>query len=127
LKTKVSIKLTQDISKFLYENGIDFAEQLRRYIPNLEFSYEQNDSGSKDLALIIIASGIAATSVVFAINQLISTIIKKPKYVEVLELTEDGNVLVSHIEMLQPVSEKRETNIEISAGNIRFKVLDKSE
>jgi hypothetical protein len=126
---RVHITLPADVKDFIYENDIDLPRLIKEAFPQITVDLEAADSGSKDLGVVILCAGVSVALVVIAINRLVETFIRRPKYVEVTELTEDGNILTTHTELLQPTQSKRDLSIgfELSTQNIKLNFTDKSE
>lgn len=128
-QTQIQLDLPKDVREYVYENDIDIARIIKTEFQQVTVTSKSTSEGTKDLGLVIICTGVAASLVVIAINRLVETVIKRPKYVEVTELSEDGNVLTTRTELLQPNQSKRELNIgfEINAQNVKLNITDKSE
>lgn len=128
-EAKLSLNLSPEIKKYIYDNDIDITWLLKKQFPKLSINTEPINEGSKDLGLVILCVGASASAVILAINKLVETIIERPKYVEITELTDDGNVLATRTELLQPIKGKHELNVgfEINSQNIKLNFIDKSE
>lgn len=129
VETRLTIELDEGIKEYLYENGIDLLYELRKEYPQITHEADFTEEGAKDVGLIIVCSGIAASLVILAINKLMETIIYRPHYVVVEELDENGNVSNRHTELLQPDAPKNNLIIgaEIDSPKVKVTIEDRKE
>lgn len=130
-KTKIFLDLPAEIHELLDTNGINIEEELARDPLVRSISYEaipdSSQARSKDVVMVILASGATALSIGFAISQILNTIFKRPHKVDYFDLVEvpgdgtkgNGMVKIERVlrhEILSPRPENSKITGEISLG-----------
>lgn len=128
-ETQLLFESNDDINRYLYENNINLEEELKKEFPELKFKYNYEVNGAKDAALIILCSGIAASFVIASITRMLETILYRPHYVVVEELSEDEKTIQRRTELLQPDIPKSDLTItaEIDSTKAKIKFEDRKE
>lgn len=129
IDTQLTVELSDEIKKTLYENNIDLLQELKREYPQLTSKVEFTDDGAKDIGTIILCSGVAASLVLIAITKLLETVLYRPHYVSVEEIGEEGTVIKRYTEVLQPHTPKSSLVIgaEIDASKAKITIEDRKE
>lgn len=127
--TQLSISFDSDMERHMYENGIDLVAELKKKFPDIKCQDEPCTDGSKDVGFTIFCCGVAAALVVLAVSKLVETISYKPRYVNVEEFDNNGNITKKYTELLQPSTPKSafSIGIEIDAPKATLKIEDRKE
>ncbi|WP_353572673.1 hypothetical protein [Candidatus Albibeggiatoa sp. nov. BB20] len=129
-------EFSDDIQQILQDNAIELddivqQEQMDAEVENGILPFSQQGSRSKGIVPIILATGAAATGVIFSVSRLIRTLHEKPVHVSFYEPVEiqdaDGNVMTDaqgkpymklekRFEILEPDSAKYDKSLELNLG-----------
>lgn len=129
IETCISIELDQDIKKYCFENDIDLIQEVKKEYPQITCQSEFGNDGDKDVGVIILCSGVAASLVVMSISKLIETILHRPRYLKIEELNDNGEVCRRRTELLQPDFPKNsfEIGFEVDAAKAKITIKDRKE
>lgn len=128
-ETCLSVELDEETKSFLFENNIDLIYELKREYPQIICKNEFDNDGSKDIGMIILCGGIAASLVIISIEKLLETILYRPRVIVVEEMDDNGNTCNRHTELLQPNLPKSSLAIgtEIDSTKVKITIEDRKE
>jgi hypothetical protein len=146
--TKIYLDLPADAQALLEDNHISLEDELAAQGVDAAVSYEplpyggENGARDKELVLVILASAAAVVAVGHVVQQIIYTLDRRPRYVEVENLEEvrdeAGRVItdaagqpvfkpVKRYQLLEPKVESSKHSVEIEGSPTRVVIKVSSE
>lgn len=127
---KIQLEIPEDLNKAFFENNIDVEKEIIQSVENVNVEYKALDNGShkKDIALVILATGVSVSAVLLCVSKIIRIVSERPREVKIIEKGEDGTVLKEETVLLEPqkISQKTEIDFELGTKNIKLKILDEN-
>lgn len=124
----VHLEFPDDVKRKFFENNIDIEKELARDIGNINFDYQQMEDNihSKDVALIILATGISISSILLCVSRLVRAVSERPREIIVIERNSENIILKEETVLLEPhkAPQKTEIDFELGAKNIKIKFCD---
>lgn len=124
----VHLEFPNDVKRKFFENNIDIEKELARDIGNVTFDYQQAEDNihSKDVALIILATGVSISSILLCASRLVRAVSDRPREVKVIERNSENIILKEETVLLEPhkTPQKTEIDFELGAKNIKIKFCD---
>lgn len=125
---KVHLEFPNDIKRKFFENNIDIEKELARDIENINFDYQQIEDGShsKDVALIILATGVSLSSILLCVSRLVRAVSDRPREVKIIERNAENIVIKEETVLLEPhkTPQKTEIDFELGTNDIKIKFCD---
>ena len=131
LTCEIQLELSDDLKREFFENGIDVEKEILQNIDvaGIEHKIVGDSNHRKDLAVVIIASGVSISLILQSIAKLCRAINEKPITTEQTEFDEKGRIIRKSQVLLEPqkASQKTEIDFEMGSRLIKLKVLDQSD
>lgn len=127
-KVKIEIEIPDDISLDLYENKIDLEQELNKSHEDIEIIHKGKGDHSKDLSLVILASGISISSVLLAVTHVINAVNYRPRALTIIEKNDDGEIIKTTPILCAPKkpNEKMDISFSDKTSQIELKISEES-
>ena len=130
LTCEIQLELPEDLKRTFFEKGLDFEKEIIKNIDNMRIDYKAVDSSchKKDLALVILASGVSISVILQSIAKLCRVVNERPRMVKQIEKDENGEILRESFVLLEPkkISQKMETDFKIGSNVVTLKIMDEN-
>ena len=129
IETSLSVHLDSELEQYIYDNEIDLFAELKKEFPYIKRESNMSVDGSKDVGFTILCCGAAASMVIVAISKLVDVISRRPRYKDVEEFDDNGNITKKYTELLQPDTPKGAftVGLEVDATKAVLKIEDRKE
>ena len=125
--TRIFLDIPQDIQTTLWETGIDIESELKNNIENIHIEYQSSKeyTGTKDVALVIVAVGISAYLVISALAKLITAISERPRVIGV-SYVDENNEIHEHRIFVEPRREPKisDFNMELNSKELKVNIRE---
>lgn len=125
---KVYVTMEKEIRNCIWENQIDFERELIKDVEGINIEHDKNivDKHEKSTAMIVLASGVAISMVIWSISKIIKAVSERPRTIVIIERDAEGNVIKETPMLLEPQSkpERLEFDFKVGMDNIEIKILN---
>ena len=130
LLCEIQLEVPEDLKKAFFENGLNMEKEIAKNIGEASIEYKSlsDNCHKKDLALVILASGVSISLIMQSIAKLMRVIGERPRLVKQIEMDENGTILRESYVLLESekVAQKTVTDFELGSKVVKLRISDKN-